>query len=67
MTKRVRLARVQVTVEAFLDDGDTLTPLEVEPVTVAASKVDEIPAMLAESVAHWEQAVNAADTDAALT
>lgn len=57
---RIRLARITIHVEAFADDGETLTPLEVQPVTVAASKADEIPAMLAESVARWEQAMSAA-------
>lgn len=43
---KVRLAAVAVRPVVMIDDGENLTPQQVTEMTVSASQVDELPALL---------------------
>lgn len=38
MTQRLRLVRIHIRPEVVIDDGETLTPLDVEPITLSPSE-----------------------------
>lgn len=38
MTQRLRLVRIHIRPEVVIDDGETLTPLDVEPKTLSPSE-----------------------------
>lgn len=40
-TKRIRPIAVRVTVQAVVDDGESLTPIELQPVEMTASQFGE--------------------------
>ncbi len=39
MTSRIRLARVVIQLEAFADDGETLAPIQLDPVSIHHTKL----------------------------
>lgn len=38
MNKRIRLVTATVAVHAVIDDGDTLTPVQVDPITLTPTQ-----------------------------
>lgn len=52
--KRVRLVAVHVSPQLVVDDGDTLEPVPVQPVTFTAAEWQTAPAKLAELIASLE-------------
>ena len=62
MTSRIRLARVVIQLEAFADDGETLAPIQLDPVSIHHSKLPEWYAVtLPAELAKLEAQLN--DTD----
>jgi len=47
---RARLVSVELRLQVVADDGETLTPVPVDPVAITAAQVDQldIPALLAQ-------------------
>lgn len=54
---RVRVASIVVQVQAFTDDGEHLTPLQVQPLTIPAAQWEEF---ATSGVAGIEQQIEAA-------
>lgn len=63
MTRRLRLLRVTVQAEFIADDGETLEPVAVEPVTLTAAEWASYPATFEAARQSLEAQIN---TDTAL-
>lgn len=54
MSTRLRIAAVTVGVHMVADDGDTLTPVQTEPVTIAGSDWPRVVDIVADAVAQLQ-------------
>lgn len=57
--KRLRLVGVTVVPVVMVDDGTNLTPLEVQPVSITAERLDELAGTLRDGLVALEEQLNA--------
>ncbi len=65
MTNRLRVLQFVVQPVFVVDDGDNLTPIQVQPVTIPASDWPRVLDIIAEGVAQLREQVEAPPPDEA--
>ena len=54
MNRRLRIAAVTVHVQLVADDGDTLTPVAVDPLTISGADWPNVVALVGDAVARLQ-------------
>lgn len=58
MSPRLRIAAVTVQVQLVADDGDTLTPVPVDPITISGADWPNVVPLVADAVARLQAQID---------
>lgn len=56
--KRVRLLGLLVTPHLVIDDGENLTPIQANPLTFPAVRLDDLPKLIREALVDIQEQMN---------